>query len=1114
MATTAQLEQITKIYIGYFNRAPDPQGLNYWAGRVDAGMSLSAIASSFSVQPESTAKYPYLANPNLASPATFLAQVYSNLFNRAIDTEGANYYGAQIAAGRPVGQIIQDIISGAKGADLTIISNKTTVGLDFAQKAAEVPGFTYNTAAASAALEVINGVDATEASVTAGKAETTAFVTGGAVAPTVVALTTGTDNLAGTTGADIFTAGQIAGVATLTVGDQINGGAGSDTLNWIDTAAITGLPTGANISSIETINVTSGSSITLNTTTGFIGSTAINTNTSGAAQTITGAATQNLTVTAAAQAATAVSVNGGNNVVVNATGATTGTITVGDVTAAKGTVAVAKAIAGAGTVNGGSITIKGGTVVTSTTNATNSDLTGTTVTQGNVTVTGTADTTSVTVKQSATVAAVAAVGANVTETVAVTWQAMADNGAQSIGGLTVTNATGAGVTATQVATVANGGVIAGLTITANPTLWTVAANGATGSTFTSTTANTNVADIGGASNTSTAGVAPAAVTTQGAAITAGVAGVTAGTVSITDVNATSTTAAGTITTASLENFGAATVNSGALTTLNLAGKGTSVDASVLGALTTAANTTLAVNTNGLTTTGAVSIDSDITTLNIASSTAASTINALSAAGAKNINVSGDAILAVTGSTLTAATDIVVTNTAGFQLGGAIGAAVNFTGGAGADAVTLSNSFTKAITMGAGNDTVTVGGATVGTGGSVVAGDGTDTVVLTSALAAGFDDNATFNTKFTGFEVVRISDQLGAVTLNVTGLGGVSTVELAAGGAGGTSVISNLASNGTVKLTANSTAFAVEVKDAAFNAADVLNLQLSKSGGVLAAGTITAAGVETVNISAADAATAGSAAAINTMTLTAAVATKIVVTGNNGIDLSASVAAKVTSFDASGVVGNGTADTAANLAVTYVSDNNDVAAVVTITGGAGNDVLTGNAAKDTIIGGAGTDTIDGKAGIDILTGGAGVDTFVIGAGEAGITGTEKITDFNIALGGDKLDLTTTTLVGNQTATNVTAAVSGAVDVTATVKDGIITVAGADAALVDTIGEMKAIFELIDNNGAADTAGMVLNGQFYVLTDTNGGAVNDIINLVGVTGVVSLSNVDAANSIFIA
>ena len=50
-------------------------------------------------------------------------------------------------------------------------------------------------------------------------------------------------------------------------------------------------------------------------------------------------------------------------------------------------------------------------------------------------------------------------------------------------------------------------------------------------------------------------------------------------------------------------------------------------------------------------------------------------------------------------------------------------------------------------------------------------------------------------------------------------------------------------------------------------------------------------------------------------------------------------------------------------------------VENVTGGDGNDTLTGSAAANVLIGGGGNDTIDGGAAADTLTGGAGNDTFI-------------------------------------------------------------------------------------------------------------------------------------------
>src|SRR4029077_20256510 len=48
-ADNAINDSITDLYIGYYNRAPDTAGETYWTGRLQSGMSLSAIAQSYSV---------------------------------------------------------------------------------------------------------------------------------------------------------------------------------------------------------------------------------------------------------------------------------------------------------------------------------------------------------------------------------------------------------------------------------------------------------------------------------------------------------------------------------------------------------------------------------------------------------------------------------------------------------------------------------------------------------------------------------------------------------------------------------------------------------------------------------------------------------------------------------------------------------------------------------------------------------------------------------------------------------------------------------------------------------------------------------------------------------
>lgn len=174
-------ETITKIYVGYFDRAPDPVGLQYWIDRMEAGMTTAEVAQSFSVQPEATAKYPYLVTPDVISPKSFINDIYQNLFNRAPDAAGEAYWLAELASGKPVGQMIIDIISGAQddavNKDLTTLNNKVAVGIDWAEDVGALTGFSYetNAAAKASAADVLDGVTETDASVTAAKAKTDAY---------------------------------------------------------------------------------------------------------------------------------------------------------------------------------------------------------------------------------------------------------------------------------------------------------------------------------------------------------------------------------------------------------------------------------------------------------------------------------------------------------------------------------------------------------------------------------------------------------------------------------------------------------------------------------------------------------------------------------------------------------------------------------------------------------------------------------------------------------------------------------------------------------------------------------------------------------------------------
>lgn len=516
------------------------------------------------------------------------------------------------------------------------------------------------------------------------------------------------------------------------------------------------------------------------------------------------------------------------------------------------------------------------------------------------------------------------------------------------------------------------------------------------------------------------------------------------------------------------------------------------------AVTTAVET-LKVNLDNSAATSVVNLlDPKLKTLNVDASGKESSVDFnTSSTILETINISGNAKLTLEGTGATDSTvittsnvkEINVTNTKGVVIQDQLNINTKFTGGAGADSVVLGAT-TKAIAMGAGDDTVTYGGA-LGTGGLVDAGAGKDTIKMNGDEAGSFNtltDNK-FNNTFSNFEVLEIyaTGAGGADTIDTRKINNVSQVTVAAGLTTG-STINNLANLGTVKFTVDQTAsnnLNVNIFEAYASTANVLNLELSSTGAAAGAGiaaeTVTAAGAETININSDDTAANPTGIVAHTLTLAAADATSVVVTGDTKITVNAAAAStKIATFDAS------TAKADVIFAAAAGSVNN-----VTIKGGAGNDTLTGSTLNDTIIGGAGNDTLNGgTGGVDTLTGGAGADKFEIIAQNTTTVGIDKITDF--VAGVDKI--VTDTTVANQTAANSVTDLRAS-DLSASANVGV----AADQA-------MKA--------AAAGTAGDVVlftyQSKVYAVVEsaTAAASFNDgtdfIVEITGVTGTVTVND----------
>ena len=418
-------------------------------------------------------------------------------------------------------------------------------------------------------------------------------------------------------------------------------------------------------------------------------------------------------------------------------------------------------------------------------------------------------------------------------------------------------------------------------------------------------------------------------------------------VNLTGTNATSTTLT------NLANSATVTVGSGA----NLTG---AIAAGYVAAATTA-NLAYAGGTSGaVNVTGAA-----LTTANIASTGAANTAGAIDVAGATAINVNATTNFTAT-SIATSGTNstLTVSGAAASVSVGTLAANLRTIDASGLTAggltATLSNA-AQVVTGGAGNDVISTGSLGLLTG-SVNAGAGTaDRLVLTATADL---DSAAKGARYTGFEVLQVSD---AQTADLDNIAGITSIRIADGA--GTTTVSNLsaAQAGAITVSAGDAtgAITIGVKGAAtIGQIDTVALTVSDGAatvGTIALGTPSIANVEKLTINAVDNYTITAltgASALDAVTLSGA-ATQGITFGAGAIasnfSLNGSAATGVLTVDASAVTGtNGAAITGGSAADTLTGTANADA----ITGGAGNDTLFGRAGADTIVGGDGNDTIQG------------------------------------------------------------------------------------------------------------------------------------------------------------
>ncbi|UOD50383.1 DUF4214 domain-containing protein [Orrella daihaiensis] len=318
-------DQVAKLYIAFFGRAPEADGFNHWVAALTNGAKLTELAATFAQTVEFERTY------GDATVRDAVSRFYENTLNREVDPDGLDFWVGKVNEGYPFYDIANAIIDTAfKGGpdvnplDQALVENKVTVAKyvaitlasnDFALAAGALEGVTADPASVQmirARLDALANPDASNSDAgdsNAGGQTTEPPVNsqiqsggdggggdgGTPVAPAPIQGTANADTLTGTDGNDTI----ISGGGT----DEMTGGGGNDTfdVNASGTATITDLSTG------DILIVRNGSTAIANNVSAFVATAA--TRNEGGSATLN-AATTSSTINLNLATVTTVATNG------------------------------------------------------------------------------------------------------------------------------------------------------------------------------------------------------------------------------------------------------------------------------------------------------------------------------------------------------------------------------------------------------------------------------------------------------------------------------------------------------------------------------------------------------------------------------------------------------------------------------------------------------------------------------------------------------------------------------------------------------------------------------------------------------------------------------------
>jgi hypothetical protein len=118
---------VEKMYVEYFGRPADPNGLNFWVKALNNDPNvLTQIAQDFSTSAEYQSMYGGLSNRDV------VLAVYQNMFGRVGEQTGVDFWTKALDNHTiSINNVVSEIVKGAQGNDLLVFNGRVAVATAF-----------------------------------------------------------------------------------------------------------------------------------------------------------------------------------------------------------------------------------------------------------------------------------------------------------------------------------------------------------------------------------------------------------------------------------------------------------------------------------------------------------------------------------------------------------------------------------------------------------------------------------------------------------------------------------------------------------------------------------------------------------------------------------------------------------------------------------------------------------------------------------------------------------------------------------------------------------------------------------------------------------------------